>query len=143
MFLPGALLVLFLTGCWLYCLTDAALTPAAEYRRLPKAAWVAIIAVTFIAGAVAWLIVRRAHARGSRPSSRATRGVHYSSGDYDDPERPRWTAADEAVARHPAGRSRNVSPARWTAPKGPDDDPEFLLALDRVIRGSADTGEDR
>jgi hypothetical protein len=143
MFLPGALLVLFLTGCWLYCLTDAALTPAAEYRRLPKAVWVGIIAVTFIVGAVAWLIARRSPGRGPRPSSGATRGVHHSSGDYDHPERLRWTAADEAVARHPAGRSRNVGPAGWTAPKGPDDDPEFLLALDRVIRGNADTGEDR
>lgn len=143
MFLPGALLVLFLTGCWLYCLTDAALTPSAEYGRLPKAAWVGIIAVTFVAGAVAWLIARRRRGGGSRPSSRATRGVHYSSGDYDHPERLRWTAADEAVARHPAGRSRNVGAAGWTAPKGPDDDPEFLLALDRVIRGSAGTGEDR
>jgi hypothetical protein len=134
--------VLFLTGCWLYCLTDAALTPAAEYRRLPKAAWVGIIAVTFIAGAVAWLIARRSHG-GSRSSSGATRGVHFSSGDHDHPERLRWTAADEAVARHPAGRSRNAGSAGWAAPKGPDDDREFLLALDRVIRGSAGTGEDR
>jgi hypothetical protein len=36
MFLSGVLFVLFLAGCWLYCLTDAALTPAAEFRRFHK-----------------------------------------------------------------------------------------------------------
>ena len=140
MLLPGALLVLFLAGCWLYCLADAALTPTAEYRRLPKAAWVTLIALTFIVGAVAWLIARRSH---GNDSGSFTGEVPYSSGDADHPERLRWTAADEAVARHPAGRSRNAGPAAWSLPKGPDDDPEFLLALDRLIRGNADTGEDR
>jgi len=49
----------------------------------------------------------------------------------------RWTDADDAVARHPAGRAR-VAGAR---PKGPDDDPEFLRALDRAIRGNSQAGE--
>ena len=52
MLLSGALFALFMTGFWLYCLTDAILTPAPECRGLPKAAWVAIIAVTFIGGAI-------------------------------------------------------------------------------------------
>ena len=59
MLLSGALLALFMTGFWLYCLTDAILTPAADCRGLCKQGWVALIAVTFIAGAFAWLIVRR------------------------------------------------------------------------------------
>jgi len=143
MLLPGALALLFLAGCWLYCLTDVALTPAAAFRGFPKAAWVCIIAVTFIAGAGAWLIARRSLGGGSGPPARATRGVPYSSGDAGDPERPRWTAADEAIARHPAGRFRSAGPARRNAPKGADDDPDFLLALGRLIEGSLDPGEDR
>ena len=59
MLLSGALLALFMTGFWLYCLTDAILTPAADCRGLTKQGWVALIAVTFIVGAFAWLIVRR------------------------------------------------------------------------------------
>ena len=51
MVLSGALLALFMTGFWLYCLTDAILTPAADCRGLGKQGWVALIAVTFIAGA--------------------------------------------------------------------------------------------
>jgi hypothetical protein len=51
-------------------------------------------------------------------------------------------AAADAVARHPAGRSRQAVPDGWTAPKGPDDDLEFLRLLDRRIHGtSADSGE--
>src|SRR5579875_2488045 len=67
MALPGALLALFLAGSWLYCLTDAALTPAPECRGLPKPAWLAVIAVTLSAGALAWLIVRHRTYRRSAP----------------------------------------------------------------------------
>jgi hypothetical protein len=58
MLLSGALLALFMMGFWLYCLTDAILTPASEFRGMPKPAWIAVITLTFIGGAVAWLIVR-------------------------------------------------------------------------------------
>ena len=58
MLLSGALFALFMMGFWLYCLTDAVLTPAAECRGMSKPAWIAVITVTFIGGAVAWLIVR-------------------------------------------------------------------------------------
>jgi hypothetical protein len=60
--------------------------------------------------------------------------------------RPAGSAADAAFRRHPAGRARfggaddRMSPpgaalAGWAVPRGPDDDPEFLAELDRVIRG--------
>jgi Phospholipase_D-nuclease N-terminal len=124
MLLSGALLALFMTGFWLYCLTDAILTPASECRGLSKPAWVAVIAVTFIAGAFAWLIVRqpiREQARLAVPlpggSSRGGAG---------------WTAVDDAAARHPAGRWMAGDSQR--RPTGPDDDTEFLRALEAVIR---------
>ena len=109
MLLSGALCALFMTGCWLYCLTDAILTPAADCRGLPKRAWIAVIAVTFIAGALAWLIARR------------------PPGDS-----PAWTGRDDAALRHPAGRETTAGPRAGV--KGPDDDPEFLSALDQAIR---------
>ena len=51
MLLSGVLFVLFLAGCWLYCLTDAALTPAVEFPACRSGPGSAVIAVTFIAGA--------------------------------------------------------------------------------------------
>ena len=132
MLLSGALLALFMMGFWLYCLTDAILTPAGECRGMPKPAWMAVISVTFIAGAVAWLIVR-GPVRG--PAASRTSSPH-----PDDPadryfRSGRWTDADDAVARHPAGRARPS-----TVPRGPDDDPEFLRALERAIRGNSQAG---
>ena len=57
--------------------------------------------------------------------------------------------ADAALRRHPAGRDRRVSAitprdlsgplsARFAPPMGPDDDPEFIDALERLIRGDGD-----
>ena len=139
MLLSGALLALFMMGFWLYCLTDAILTPVAEFRGMSKPAWIAVIALTFIGGAVAWLIVREPTVRepprgpdaslapAPHPDDRG--GRYFRSG--------RWTDADDAVARHPAGRARTP---RATAPRGPDDDPAFLRALDRAIRGNSQAG---
>jgi hypothetical protein len=120
MFLSGVLFVLFLAGCWLYCLTDAALTPTSAFPGLRKQVWIAIISVTFILGAVAWVIARY--------RSRSTRAVDSF-------------LASEARARHPASRSRLADPSFRALPVGPDDDPEFLLSLDRFISGPSDSGE--
>src|SRR5712671_3032163 len=67
MLLSGALFALFMMGFWLYCLTDAILTPAAECRGMSKPAWIAVISVTFIGGAIAWLIVRAPSPGSSAP----------------------------------------------------------------------------
>jgi len=130
MLLPGALFALFMTGFWLYCLTDAILTPAPDCRGLPKRIWVAVIAVTFVVGAFAWLIARRpAH----DPARVLTRVPDDSDDQADDvSEGSSWTDADDAAARHPAGRGRVSGPG--AVPKGPDDDQKFLDALDQAIR---------
>ena len=115
MFLSGVLFVLLLAGCWLYCLTDAALTPAAAFPGVRKQAWIAIISVTFILGAVAWVIARY--------RTRSTRAVDLF-------------LASEALARHPASRARQADPSYQPLPVGPDDDPEFLQVLaDRIRDG--------
>src|SRR5580698_11522785 len=59
MLLSGVLFVLFLAGCWLYCLTDAAVTPAEAFPGWRKRTWIVVISVTLIAGAIAWMIARR------------------------------------------------------------------------------------
>lgn len=142
MLLSGVLFVLFLDGCWLYCLADAALTPSSEFRGLSKMAWLCIIIATFIVGAIAWLIARH------RWRTRSWAAVQVSRTTLPNPVDPEVTwyangaAADAAVARHPAGRAKQPAPDGWTAPVGPDDDPEFLRLLDRRIHGtSADSGE--
>jgi hypothetical protein len=140
MLLPGVLFVAFLAACWLFCLADAMLTPAAAYHGLPKGAWIGIIAVTFVAGAIAWLAVRRTLRRRSwviapREAMMLTRPHDTDVSWYRD-----RMPTDGAVARHPAGRSRKMTAADRTPPKGPDDDPDFLRELDQRIHGT--TGDD-
>jgi len=140
MLLASALFALFLGGFWLYCLTDAILTPASECRGMPKPAWIAVITVTFIGGAVAWLIVRQPVRVGTSLLDTATEWDRDDIiEDEDFPESQLWTDADDAVARHPAGRARSDSSR---GPKGPDDDPDFLRALDQAIRGSFEAGDE-
>ena len=135
MLLSGALFALFMTGFWFYCLTDAILTPPAECRGMHKPAWIVVITLTFIGGAVAWLIVRQPVRSSPAPLAAA----RYWGPDDDYFRAGPWTNADPAVARHPAGRARVAATAR---PRGPDDDPEFLRALDRAIRGNSQAGEE-
>ena len=143
MFLSVVLFVLFVAGCWLYCLTDAALTPAAEFRGLPKSAWIALIAVTFVLGAIAWAVCRLAWRARRQPGP----SVGYPGQAEFDAPNVRWdppyaaaTAdgflAAEALTSHPAS-----GPSRRTGPVGPDDDPEFLRMLDRLISGGPDSSE--
>ena len=161
MLLSGVLFVLFLDGCWLYCLADAALTPAEEFPGLSKITWLCIIVATFIVGAIAWLIARRSWRARSWAASQGTRPASPTSSDTDPAWFANWMAfdgtdraetdragtdragaTDAAVARHPAGRSKKAAQEGWIAPKGPDDDVEFMRLLDRRIHGtSPDSGE--
>lgn len=129
MFLSVVLFVLFVAGCWLYCLTDAVLTPAAEFRGLHKPVWIAVIAVTFIAGAAAWTVSRRLWRAKYWQVTPVARPAH--SGPYYATATDAFLAA-EALARHPATRAKNAGHA---VPIGPDDDPEFLRELTERIRG--------
>jgi hypothetical protein len=143
MLLSGVLFVLFLAGCWLYCLTDAALTPAEEFPGWRKRTWLLVIAVTTIAGAIAWLIARRTW----RPEDQwPSAGAHLIVIDRDNPNvvwLSPWTPQnppDVAQARHPSRRSTPAEEhpveSGWVAPKGPDDDPEFLRQLSERIHGT-------
>jgi len=141
MLLSGVLFGLFLVGCWLYCLIDAALTPAGEYPGWPKSAWIVVISATFIVGTIAWVIARRHSPARRWPPTAASHLTLASLGDanvsrYPGRDRPAASAADAAPSRHPARRSRM---AGRQAPIGPDDDPEFLRQLARRIHGDPTT----
>jgi hypothetical protein len=135
MFLSGALFVLFLAGCWLLCLADVATTPASAFSGLPKRTWIAIIAVTFVVGAIAWYLTRRRARRWPRNlANHLTYGNYGLTAPGNDwyPDSPMTPA--EALARHPASQARRPTEPAWIMPVGPDDDPEFLRQLAERIR---------
>jgi hypothetical protein len=95
-----------------------------------------IAATVFLVSA----IVRLAAARRSRrartwpTATRTARTRNLPSVTYGD-WHPDWVSAESSFARHPAGRSRQMPAEGYTLPKGPDDDPDFLRALEQRIRG--------
>jgi hypothetical protein len=152
MLLFGALLVLLAVGLWMYGLIDVVLTPASDCRNLRKGAWLAIAGLLFLPGAAAWLWFGRPRTAGGRYRARPAAQTPWL---YGQPYDPVGLDADAALRRHPAGRARQdwmveavqdqagdeVSDESLSAPPvGPDDDPEFLLYLDRVIRDIREAG---
>jgi hypothetical protein len=98
------------------------------------------VAVSALLTAMLLIAARRAWRSASQPrrrpraASRRRRAIFRRGPD-----------ADAALRRHPAGRSRYTAavvhgeltgalPVQWP-PVGPDDDPEFIEALERLIRG--------
>lgn len=101
----------------MYCLLDVVRSDAAEVRTLPKRIWLVLVLLVPVLGGIAWLVTGRPAPVGSAPgtgSGGARR--HAPSGGAGGPSRP---------------RSGSPSPA----PRGPDDDPEFLAQLERRLRG--------
>jgi len=155
MLLLGALLVLLAAGLWMYGLIDVVLTPRSDCRNLRKGAWLAIAGLLFIPGAAAWLWF--GHPRTTAGGRYGTRPAADTPWLYAQPYDPVGLDADAALRRHPAARARQdwiveasldevggeaSQEARSPRPVGPDDDPEFLLYLDRVIRDIREAGNE-
>ena len=150
MFLSAVLFVLFVAGCWLYCLTDAALTPPRSSAGLRKPVWIALIAVTFILGAIAWVIARKPWPGpapappGGQPGRRSVRRVRRAETSAGTRRIPRIHGRRVPFRRGPWTATRPAGPngrPQRSGPIGPDDDPEFLRLLDRLISGNSDAGE--
>jgi hypothetical protein len=152
MLLLGALLVLLAVGLWMYGLIDVVLTPGSDCRNLRKGAWLAITGLLFVPGAAAWLWFGRPHTADGRYGTRAATDPLWP---YGQPFDPVGMDADAARRRHPAGQARQdwivevvrgdvgdevSDESQSPRPVGPDDDPEFLLYLDRVVRDIREAG---
>jgi hypothetical protein len=129
MLLPLVLFALVTVGICVPCLLDVARTPRYQVRTLTKASWLIVVIVFWVFGSVAWLLL-------GRPGGR----LMLLRRDEAWMARP---GPADAVRRHPAGRAADPGygpeldgqePGRRSWPIGPDDDEEFLLALERQIR---------
>jgi hypothetical protein len=135
MLLSLALFALLTVGFCVPCLLDIASTPRDEIRSLSKGTWLVLVTVLWIFGATAWLLL-------GRPGGRLVL-IHRDAAWLAQP------GPAEALRRHPAGRAMDLSydlAADGTVsrdpgaaqPIGPDDDDDFLLALERQIRHNRD-----
>jgi hypothetical protein len=134
MWLACALIILATVGFVLPCMLDITMTPDSEFTTLTKGTWLMIAGAFWVFGATAWLVAGR---------PRRLLGLHRSS-----PYPPGGFDRAESLYRHPATRTAGgyAEPAGAIGfmtvrrPLGPDDDPEFLLELDRRIREDREDG---
>jgi len=134
MWLAGALIILVTVGFVLPCMLDITMTPDSEFTTFSKGTWLLIAGAFWIFGAIGWLIAGR-----PRRLSILHRSNPYPAGGY---------GPAEAMYRHPAARAAggygepagSLGFATARQPLGPDDDPEFLMELDRRIRETRDDG---
>lgn len=117
MLVLAAVLVLVALGIWLFCLFEVLSTDEGDTRHLPKFVWFVIVLFGFDLGALAWLLF-------GRPIGFVTADVAAWPPDY-------LLSSDGDGDGQPAERPE-------PAPRGPDDDPEFLRRLDRRLRGEDD-----
>jgi hypothetical protein len=94
--------VLLEVGLLIFCLIEAIQTPADEIRGLGKGYWILLIIVLPLIGGIAWLVA-------GRPLRNRNRNQWQMGSGFPEYER---------------NRSR--------APRGPDDDPEFLSEIRKV-----------
>lgn len=94
-----------------------------------------VVAMVFVVSVAIMLAIPRRprRARSWPTTTRSVRSRFMLSHTYGY-RNPDQAAAEASFARHPASRSRNIPIEGHVVPKGPDDDPEFLRALERRIR---------
>jgi hypothetical protein len=117
---------LLIFGFLLYCVLDVVLTSQERVRNLPKLAWLLLVLLVPIVGGVVWLVAGRPSSNGRAPGGGGS-------------------APRLGPGAHPAGRPCRVPggtgsgpPPSSRAPRGPDDDPEFIRQLERRIRRPGD-----
>jgi hypothetical protein len=126
--MPRVLLILVIVGLMVYALVDVWGSEEDERGGLPRWLWVLLIVLLPLLGPISWIVVRVT-------GRRANTGPGPSSGPGTGGVRP--TAPPRPGPRRPAG------------PAAPDDDPEFLWALEqekrrreREARGSREPKDD-
>jgi hypothetical protein len=129
--LTAGLLVAAVLGLMVYCLVETIEAPRSRIRHLPVWAWQIAILLPVVGG-VAWLVYGRPRA-GHRIGSSGPASTRRRPARWDGPIQPLYTDAPfSSTQRLPLDW-----PVRPAEPSGgvvgPDDDPEFIAQLARML----------
>ena len=130
MLLLVAVIALLTVGFVVPCVLDLAMTPSHLFDVPSKKTWL-VVAIAFWAfGAATWLLIGRREVRMRAVCDEVSHGLLFSD------ERGLWTppARGTGLRSRPGIGKRDqvaTAPMRFIAP---DDNPDFLLELERRIR---------
>lgn len=132
MLLPGAVFALLTVGFVIPCLIDIAMTPSSHFYVPSKQTWLIVVVVFWVFGAATWLLIGRRDVRMRAACSEVSDGLMFDGdgGLWSAPGR-RTGLRDRSSLRR---RERNQMTAARSRFIAPDDNPDFLLELDRRIR---------
>lgn len=132
MLLLCAVFALLTVGFVIPCVIDIAMTPSSHFYVPSKKTWLIVAVVFWAFGAATWLIIGRRDVRMRAACDEVSDGLMFSDGEglWSSPHR-RTGLRDRSGIRRPERYQLAAPPFRFIAP---DDNPAFLLELDRQIR---------
>ncbi|MGN6679776.1 MAG: PLDc N-terminal domain-containing protein [Streptosporangiaceae bacterium] len=130
MLLLGVVFALLTVGLVVPCVIDIATTPRHHFDLPTKQNWLVVVIGFWVFGAVAWLLLGRREVRIRRLWDDVT-GSWVPAHETDRLRPSRMDRGDFLFGQSRRGRQAAIAPARFVAP---DDNPEFLLELERRIQ---------
>jgi hypothetical protein len=132
MLLLCAVFALLTVGFVIPCVIDIATTPSNHFDVPSKQTWLIVAVAFWVFGAAVWLLVGRRDVRMRAVCDEVSDGLMFGDGGglWSSPSR-RTGLRDRSGIRRREGYEVTTAPARFVAP---DDNPDFLLELDRRIR---------
>ncbi len=121
---------LLTVGLVVPCVIDIATTPRHYFDLPSKQIWLTVAVAFWVFGAAAWLLVGRREVRMHRLWDDVTGSWISIQGQHRHPA-TRGAGYDHPFASAKRGRQAAAARVRFVAP---DDNPDFLLELDRRIR---------
>lgn len=126
---------LLTVGFVLPCVLDIATTPQHLFDYPSRRMWLVVTIAFWAFGATVWLLVGRREIQLRRAWDEMTDSWIAASGPRSRHQTGRYPGADNPFGNSRRGRQAAVAPVRFIAP---DDNPDFLLELDRRIQGLRD-----
>lgn len=131
MLLLCALFALLTVGFVIPCVIDIAMTPGSHFDVPSKQTWLIVAVGFWVFGAATWLLIGRRDVRMRAACAAVSDGLMFGDegGLWSSPSRRTGLRDRSSIRRRE--RYQMTAPPRFIAP---DDNPGFLLELDRKIR---------
>lgn len=132
MLLLCAIFALLTVGFVVPCVIDIAMTPSNHFDVPSKRTWLIVATAFWVFGAATWLLTGRRDVRMRAACEDVSEGLMFGDEGGLWSPRSRGTGLRDRSGVRRSEQQERATSFRFVAP---DDNPDFLLELDRRIRG--------